>query len=260
MTQLGIGCAALGGNVYGNNAKPIKHRDVARMLRIAYAAGVRHFDSAEAYGLANRRIKEASLKGATLATKIMPGEWPAFGFDICYFHDGRFNEDVAATLHSKGFIVGVSVYTMEEALEALKSRYLEYLQVPVSLIDRRFVEPGFVAKCHAAGIGLVGRSILLQGVLSDSPLPVVKREELLKQLRRLLPKIDPFRYIFRNLENVLDVALIGVATMEQVTAAVEHSKSTKPPLSDDELAQCNEAIGFAMEYGLLDPRSWNQPL
>ena len=61
--------------------------------------------------------------------------------------------------------VGVSVYAPEE-LEALEPcMRLELVQLPLSIIDRRFVSSGWLTRLQRAGTRVHARSVFLQGLL-----------------------------------------------------------------------------------------------
>ena len=66
--------------------------------------------------------------------------------------------------------VGVSVYTPDEAMAAL--RYdIDIVQVPYNVFDRRLHSTDFFEKAKARGIMVVARSVLLQGLLTMEKMP-----------------------------------------------------------------------------------------
>lgn len=65
--------------------------------------------------------------------------------------------------------VGVSVYTPEEALRALMVDDVSFVQLPTSIIDRRFLTAGVFDRARALGKGVVVRSVLLQGLCTMAP-------------------------------------------------------------------------------------------
>lgn len=266
MTQLGLGCAQLG-MPYGNSDRLMPEEEAIGILKAAYAGGIRHFDSAVAYGVANERILKAFAGYDVpnweweLATKIKsPAEVPSLPFNLIYLHDASLiGQDFGG--YWSWHTWGISVYSMEEAEKALAWPPCRTLQVPVNLLDRRFVEPSFVAKCKAKGVRLIARSILLQGVLADGPLPDVKKKPLLQALREKLIGHDVamnFQFIFGNCADALDVGLVGVQSLEELQANLKlYEMWRNNPLEEPILSWMNEALVFAQEHKLYDPRTWN---
>lgn len=65
--------------------------------------------------------------------------------------------------------IGVSVYDPPEA-EAVLVRYaVDFMQIPLNVLDQRFLKSGVLAKCTARGIAVHNRSALLQGLLVMEP-------------------------------------------------------------------------------------------
>jgi aryl-alcohol dehydrogenase-like predicted oxidoreductase len=81
--------------------------------------------------------------------------------------------------------LGVSVYTPEKAIQALKTDGINLVQVPSNLLDRRFENAGVFSEAARCGKGIYVRSVFLQGLLimsvRDLPesmqfaTPVIKR-------------------------------------------------------------------------------------
>lgn len=263
MTKLGLGCAQLG-MPYGNSDRLMPEDEAIDILKAAYAGGIRFFDTARAYGESEYRLLTARLPpDVTICSKVRYKiDKPYYGFDIFLFHVEQEIEDrdmsFMTDLVEHGAEVGVSCYTRAHAEFALRHSFIKWLQVPVNLLDRRFVEPAFVAKCKAKGVRLIARSILLQGVLvgDGEPLPKVKKAPLLAELRKLLPGesfTEAFNYIFGTLRDVLDVGLIGVQNLGELEQAIHLAKEDYEP----ELEAYDEALAFATEHNLTDPRTWN---
>lgn len=65
--------------------------------------------------------------------------------------------------------IGVSVYDPPE-VEAILDRYaIDFMQIPLNVLDQRFLRSGVLAKCTARGIAVHNRSALLQGLLVMEP-------------------------------------------------------------------------------------------
>jgi aryl-alcohol dehydrogenase-like predicted oxidoreductase len=61
--------------------------------------------------------------------------------------------------------LGVSVYTPEKAIQALKTDGIHLVQVPSNLLDRRFEKAGVFSEAARCGKGIYVRSVFLQGLL-----------------------------------------------------------------------------------------------
>lgn len=85
--------------------------------------------------------------------------------------------------------IGVSVYTPEKALEALRHPLVDMVQVPASLFDRRFEAAGVFALAHEMGKQVHVRSAFLQGVLLMAP------QQLPACLQELSPVLKDFHQI-----------------------------------------------------------------
>lgn len=60
--------------------------------------------------------------------------------------------------------VGVSVYSLEQAEQAIEQFEVQLIQVPSNLFDRTFVDVNFFERCASAGIEVFVRSLYLQGL------------------------------------------------------------------------------------------------
>jgi aryl-alcohol dehydrogenase-like predicted oxidoreductase len=62
--------------------------------------------------------------------------------------------------------IGVSVYTPEQFAAALELPELDLVQAPFSVLDRRLEQTGLLAAAHARRVGVLLRSVFLQGLLT----------------------------------------------------------------------------------------------
>ena len=74
-------------------------------------------------------------------------------------------------LKEKGLVdkIGVSVYSLKQALNILDSCAIDLIQVPYNVLDQRFNNAVFLAKLRANNIELHARSLFLQGLLLTQP-------------------------------------------------------------------------------------------
>ena len=65
--------------------------------------------------------------------------------------------------------VGVSVYSAEEALQALRLEPIDIVQMPLNVFDRQAITEGVIKLAKKSGKTIYFRSIFLQGLLTLSP-------------------------------------------------------------------------------------------
>ena len=77
----------------------------------------------------------------------------------------------AVALHDEGRVcaIGASVYAPADAGRLLDRYPLEIVQLPLNVLDRRFVEGGILARLAGAGVEVHVRSAFLQGLLLMKP-------------------------------------------------------------------------------------------
>jgi aryl-alcohol dehydrogenase-like predicted oxidoreductase len=306
---VGLGTVQLG-LPYGNRAGQdlLPEADAFTILERAVAAQVAFYDTAIAYGESEARLGRFGLArrapAAVISTKlprVAAEVWQNVTpyvrsmldavtesrerlglatLELLQFHqsDLPFLTSKAApavmdALLSSGQCrrIGVSVYTPEEAFAALALPQVTALQVPASLVDRRFLTEELGALRQRRGAQLILRSIFLQGVLADplrSPLPPVARATALQRLRdEALAVLRPagiglgeaaLRFAFANLDGVADVALVGVDKAKDLDDNLQAARAAAPLPA--ELDRSLAALGAsAAASGLLDPSRWSIP-
>ncbi len=174
------------------------------MIRAAWDAGVRFFDTAQAYGESEAVLGECLRKcrqeGADAEPRVITKLHPALSpFDlkgIRYNVDkslerlgvpalyglmihreewldvlGEGLESLALSLQEYGKIrhFGISVYSLERAFQALQTEAIDLIQVPFNVLDQRFLRSGFFSEAEKLGKKTFIRSIYLQGLLLMPP-------------------------------------------------------------------------------------------
>ena len=167
--------------------------------------------------------------------------------------------------------IGVSVYFMDQALAAIDTKIITWLQVPVNIVDRRFLADDFLSLVKSTGIKLIARSSFLQGVLvPQADLPPIKRIGELQELKSLalsachhmgtplsLDEVA-IQFLFSNHADSLDVILIGVDSAEALRHNLAIIDRANAPLSVRDLALFDRAMNFAAERELFNPGNWNK--
>ena len=152
------------------------------LLAAAYDLGVRCVDTAPAYGDAEDVIGTSCLP-FRVHTKLAPGVPPQRSLagsldrlrrdrvDVLHLHDpdavhDRSTLDAARELvGDRVGTLGASVYTADAARAAADAG-LGAVQVPLNVLDRR-VSDDLLTELAAAGVQVLARSALLQGLLAD---------------------------------------------------------------------------------------------
>lgn len=258
MAKLGLGCAALG-MAYGVQKELMPEADAVELIKAAYDSGIRFFDTARAYGQSEERLKKAGLPKDVIICTKMNRTWPTIEANIILAHKVINSVQLSGLGRRVSQIAefGASIYTRTQAELALECRYVKWLEVPINLVDRRFLAEEFLAKCRAKGTKLIGRSIFLQGVLAEGPLPVVAKRDKLVKLRNYARSsaVDCMDFVFGNLADVFEIALIGPRTLDELAESVSMANSATIHL---DLSCFDNAKRYSEEYKLFDPRNWNQ--
>lgn len=136
--------------------------------------------------------------------------------------------------------IGASVYGEDSPVAAIEHSGFDCLQVAFSAIDRR-LESQVFALAEEKGVGLVARSVLLKGALTDRyrylPEALSGLKATVQQLERIgteqsmtLPELA-YRYAISY--SMPQTALVGTASVEELDQVVDFAASG--PLSEDQM-------------------------
>jgi aryl-alcohol dehydrogenase-like predicted oxidoreductase len=289
---LALGTAQLGME-YGiaNRSGRPSVDDAVAILDAAWDAGVRVFDTAPGYGVAEELLgnwlRGRPVADAVVVTKLdasvdvenaeaaaaalaASSERLRGALDCLLLHDPAAVSrwpTVAPTLRTcldRGLVrrVGVSVYEPEQFAEALRHEEISVIQAPSSALDRRLVDSGLLAEGLSAGRAIVVRSVFLQGVLALAPgeLPpslafaatAVERWRALCERHGLAPDAAALRWVRTVAPDAL--VLVGCESREQVTRNAALWQAG--PLDEAFLADL-ASLPPAPDR-LLDPRAWGE--
>lgn len=260
MPDIGLGCAQLGMK-YGNMADEMSEAEALAIVKTAYNLGIRFFDTARAYGKSEERLAKAKLpQDAIICSKMVAG-WPKIDAHIIMLHKAADKDRIriiGERVSEMGKEFGVSVYTLKEAYAAMACKDVKWLEVPINLVDHRFITDEFQAERKSRGIKLIARSILLQGVMARGiRLPDCHKKPLLLELRTMLDVQvqDAFDFVFNNCAEFFDIGIFGANNMSQLEQSY---LSARRPHRFECLDDIRDAIEFAADHKLFDPRTWNQ--
>ena len=287
--KLALGTAQFGLN-YGvsNVCGKVHILEVERILRTAWDLGIDTIDTAAAYGTSEAVLGSLpnSFKVFSTFTKLRPlpcdeinvEKWVSeevYGsmerlncsnIAGVLLHDSnqllnRSGKEIYRTLNvlkSKGVFkhIGVSVYHPSDLELLLKNFKFDVVQLPFSVIDRRFLKNGLLGKLKRMGTIIHARSIFLQGLLlmqkEDRPEKFLIWKELWEQWHQWLEKSGQtalegslqYALSFKEIDRVI----VGVENVSQLfeiaNASVKNTKNSPEQFSlDDER--------------LLIPSNWN---
>ena len=168
----------------------------------------------------------------------------------------------AAKRAGKALCVGASTYGVDPPLKALASDLFDTLQVGYSVLDQRQADRCFSLAAQK-GVGIIARSVLLQGVLTERgdylPDPLTPLRERSQQFRRLaadaLPDWTPAQVAlaFALNQSPIGSVLIGVRTVEELE---ENLRAAEKPLTTTALDSLRDLR--LDDADQLDPRWWEQ--
>lgn len=282
VSEIGLGTVELGMNyglaIPGEFEQP-DQADAIALVQAAVDAGIDFIDTARAYGDAEAVLGQA-LRGrrdrVVLATKCasfpqgLPGKGELYRsvrtdvetslrllaadyVDVLLAHtapveaieQGELWEALEAVRRDgKTRFIGVSTYGEQAPLAAIRAGGWDVLQVAYSLLDRSMARDVFPA-AQAAGVGLVIRSVLYRGVLTE------KARRLPPDMRPLEPMVNALAFLERPGQQTLaqaalrfvlshpatGVALVGMRNPAELQQAIGAAGST---LSEEELARIRE--------------------
>lgn len=210
MNKLVLGTAQLGIEYGINNKTGIRSREESlKLLDFAHKNGIKIFDTAHAYGDAENILGEFceryNLSGAIkIITKVRQDVAQELNeslarlktdcVDGCLLHEPKDIRnavvvDFLKKFKNSGFVknIGVSVYELEDAIYAVKTEGIDYIQVPYNIFDQRLDRTDFFELAERNNKKVFARSAFLQGLL------LMPKEEIpprVKEAKPYLEKLD----------------------------------------------------------------------
>lgn len=291
--RLCLGTAQLGIDGYGrcNRRGALGEEASAALLAAALSAGVVSFDTARAYGKAETRLGRylrghegrvrvatkldpladlgAAAAAATVRVRVRESvfrscrELRLSALPVLLLHrwdhfgawGGAIWEELVG-LQREGVVesLGASVYTVAEALAALREPLIRQVQVPVNYLDGRWDDPAWLkGRAARPDVAVAARSVLLQGLLAATPTafpPAAglnaealvahlervagesgcrSRQELAVRYVRALPWVDELVVGAENENQLTELAAFFQAE-ELPPATVDAMRAARPPV------------------------------
>jgi aryl-alcohol dehydrogenase-like predicted oxidoreductase len=238
---------------------------IGQWLRAAPHGAVRVVTKLPAMPLDGRSSPRAFVEAALKTSSALLGRRP---LDLVLAHRGEdlLDGSLVAVLEeavTRGDLraFGASVYSPDVALQILNEVPIAALQVPLSVVDRRFLDAGVVQRAQAMSVRVFARSVLLQGslMLSEQALP--------RYLSALIPAIralraaaaqsglSPLTLAVRAIIDTPGIAstVIGIERPEQLQPHL--AAASAPPLTNDLMKPVYDAARD-MPAAVLDPSRW----
>lgn len=296
LSPLMIGTAQFG-LPYGvaNTSGQPPFEEVCAILQCAHEGGINCLDTAPGYGesegVLGRALEATGLREhMTVVSKVLRDvteDSSAAGaatvarqevlrslqrlkleaLPVCLIHTQQGFRFIEALyqLKDEGLIrhVGCSTASPEATLEILRSGLCEAIQIPTSILDRRFSHGEVFREARARNVAIFVRSAYLQGLILMEPEQVpgdlTAVIPALQELRALAGEIGisleelALRYVL-GLEG-LTCAVVGVESVQQMQRNVEICRKGK---LDPEIQKRAEAMQFDLPDLIFEPWRWQK--
>jgi aryl-alcohol dehydrogenase-like predicted oxidoreductase len=279
--KIALGTAQWGMEYGISNTRGIpSDQELTKIFNCASQANIDTFDTAAAYGNAEKRIGDIGSNSVNVITKISAISSESIVNQVkqslqnlkcnsvygCLFHNAKDllkskkKWDELFNLKQNGLVkkIGYSLYDVDD-LEDLLSAGInpDIVQVPYSLLDRKF-EPYFI-DLKQNKIEIHTRSVFLQGLyfklLNEIPLNLTPLKIPLKKLQIICKKESVSMLelcLAMTLQNrMIDYAVIGVETLVQLEEIIE---ATKVKINSKVIEEVESIIFNQKE--LLNPVNW----
>lgn len=227
--------------------------EVKKILSFAEKLGICMVDTAPVYGDCEMTLGKAGIRNFEIVTKILisktdtysPGtllksflksktslkKRSIYGLllhqpDLLFDNGGEAFYSQMLELKADKLVkkIGASVYTLEQAQRCLEKQHFDLIQIPFSLLDRRFESSGLARELKQAKVEIHGRSIFLQGLLLMEPDQIPKElSQFVKPVSLIRSNaydlgITPAQYLvkFAYEADFIDKLVIGVENCNQL--------------------------------------------
>lgn len=282
--KLVIGTASWGQNYGLFNGNGANQLEAKKILKVAFDAGISSVDTAPSYGNSEEILGNCHASNLGIFTKV-DGLWfessDSFAYEELKSSLGRLGVShiTGLTFHSATSFFrdpsralslvsraldeglakewGVSVYESDEVERLLEISTPNYIQAPVSIVDRRFISGELSTKMLESSVRLQGRSVFLQGLLLNGaaglPEYFSKHRELFRSYERIAASAG-VSMLSLALEPILqaesvDSLVVGIHDSNQMQNLIDVVFGEGPVVALDLIPQCSD-------LELIDPRRW----
>lgn len=257
------------------------------VLKMAIDSDVTCFDTASVYGNAEDVLGEFGIgkHDVKVVSKLQPGTESIDAvekqvrlslkrlhmnkLDGYLLHDANdfYKKSVMKGLQlckDKGLVehIGVSIYEPENAIDVVKSRMIDYIQIPYNVFDQRLNKTNFFEIVETNDIKVFARSAFLQGLLlmdSDKiPSNLIIAKPWLEKFNEIIHAYDYSRteaaFLFSYCHKGISKVVFGVDTKAQL------DRNLMIIRKKHDFRQCYNALLGAfsgIDHKVLSPSLWN---
>ena len=230
-----------------NNNKLNKAK-INKILEYCYANKINIFDTARNYdeseNIIGEFINKNKIKNFKIITKFKPSNskillsnyldsykklkikpWCILLHDAKQYIDNSYREELFNLKKEHNIKkIGVSVYTEKEIFETLKVQKPDVIQLPINILDQKFIHNGLLKRIKNNNIEIHARSIFLRGLLYYKPsqiiniFPKIKKEILF--LNKIAQSNDlsigELSLIWASKIKEIDKIILGVSTSNDI--------------------------------------------
>jgi spore coat polysaccharide biosynthesis protein SpsF len=292
-SRLSLGTANLGMNYgYFNKKGQIKTDEFLKIIELSLDYGIHNIDTALAYGESeivlgklHNNLKTFKISGKYSGTKIdelgrilTPIEEAKKSleslnrksFESYYLHNPQHLYDssiIQEMNHVKELgmanMIGVSVYEIEDAINAINNDLIDLVQIKYNIFDFNNIDNDVLNLARKKDKKVFVRSIFLQGLLlvETNKIPV-EFEELYSSLRYLDKVANDYSltrlelilfFVYMNKE--IDQILIGIDSLEQLYEIIDATNNVR---INDGLYQRLKNDFRYISSNLLNPTNWSK--
>lgn len=220
MSKLCLGTVQFGTNygIKNDLGRQPDQQEVFNLLDKAVDSGIEYFDTASVYGTAENVLGNYGIgkKNVRVISKLKPDaavdeieeeikaslqRLDLESLDGYLLHSAQdfYRSGVMQQLvrcKEKGLVkhIGVSVYNPEDALNVVRSKICDYIQIPYNVFDRRLDKTDFFTIAKQNNVMVFARSAFLQGLL------LMDIDKVPANLTEVVPYLQIFEKICRRYE------------------------------------------------------------
>lgn len=154
---------------------------------------------------------------------------------------GKEIYNVLSRMKKQGLVrkIGISIYSQYEAEKILESYDIDIIQLPINILDQRFLQSGFLKTLRKLGVEIHARSVFLQGLILANPRNLSSYFDPIKDIlllfeeelaRQNISKVEAALKFVNNIEEV-DYIIVGLNDCIQLKENLQ-SLNNKIPYVD----------------------------
>lgn len=274
-----------------NTSKIIDNNEALKMINYAWSHGITAFDTANGYGKSEELIGSSfdrlNINNPNVITKITFGEMinlqgyaknqvkkslQKLSIDKMYglmLHDekelSKYSYKELVVLKQSGLVknIGVSFYNFENAVRAIESFDLDFVQVPYNLFDRRLLDNDLIQIAYKNNVKIHVRSVFLQGLIfmepellskkMDFPLDVIYKLRNLSKYYKLSIDFLAIKFVVDTLG--IDYLVIGADNISQLKNSTHNFKLANQ-FHDVVLIKDLAELSSTLEEKYISPNCW----